>query len=101
MEITAAVVREPRGPFVLEQLDLGRPRDSEVLVEIKAVGICHTDLLARDGLYPPPLPLVCGHEGAGVVAEVGKKVTKVKPGDRIVLSFVSCEIGRASCRERV
>jgi aryl-alcohol dehydrogenase len=90
MEITAAVVREPRGRFLLEKVELDRPRDSEVVVEIKAVGVCHTDLLARDGLYPPPLPLVCGHEGAGVVSEVGIRVTKVKPGDRVVLSFVSC-----------
>jgi len=90
VEITAAVVRESRGLFVLEKLELDRPRDTEVVVQIKAVGVCHTDLLARDGLYPPPLPLVCGHEGAGIVTEVGKKVTKVKSGDHVVLSFVSC-----------
>src|SRR5262249_4132692 len=60
------------------------------LVRIASVGICHTDLLARDGLYPVPHPLVCGHEGSGVVEAVGGQVTKVVPGDHVVLTFLYC-----------
>ena len=54
------------------------------------MGVCHTDLIARDGEYPVPFPLVCGHEGAGVVIETGEQVTKVQPGDHVVMTFVSC-----------
>ena len=86
---TAAVVREPAGPFHLEQVELSGPRPNEVLVEVVASGMCHTDLVARDG-FPVPLPIVLGHEGAGVVESVGSKVKGVKPGDHVVLSFNSC-----------
>lgn len=90
MEITAAVVRSAGGPFMLESLRLDSPRPTEVIVEVKAVGVCHTDLLARDGLYPPPPPVVCGHEGSGIVVSVGDRVRKVALGDHVVLSFASC-----------
>lgn len=90
MRAQAAIVWEPRGPFQITEVELEEPRDDEVLVRIEAVGICHTDLLARDGLYPSPLPLVCGHEGAGVVERVGRSVKKVGPGDRVVLAYVYC-----------
>jgi aryl-alcohol dehydrogenase len=91
MEIKAAVVFEPSGPFRIEQLELSDPNDDEVLVRIVGVGICHTDLGARDGHLPiPPPPSVFGHEGAGIVEKVGARVTKVKPGDHVVLAWDYC-----------
>ena len=87
MKINAAVIREKSGPFLLEEIELDEPRENEVLVRIVGTGLCHTDLGARDGHLPiPPPPSVFGHEGAGVVEKVGKQVTKVKPGDHVVLA---------------
>ena len=91
MEIKAAVVWEPSGVFSIEQLELSDPNDDEVVVRIVGVGICHTDLVARDMHLPiPPPPSVFGHEGAGVVERVGARVTKVKPGDHVALSWNCC-----------
>jgi aryl-alcohol dehydrogenase len=90
MNITAAVAREPKGPFAFEQLVLDRPREHEVVVAIRGMGLCHTDLAARDGVFGLPYPLVLGHEGSGVVVDVGSAVTKVRPGDHVALSFNSC-----------
>jgi len=90
VKIKAAVIRERGGAFLLEELDLDEPRDHEVLVRIVGTGVCHTDLVARDQFIPAPLPAVFGHEGAGVVEKVGARVTKVKPGDHVVLSFLTC-----------
>jgi aryl-alcohol dehydrogenase len=90
MDITAAVIREPGEPFALETLALDAPRAGEVLVEIKGVGLCHTDLTARDQILPAPLPAVFGHEGSGIVAAVGEGVTKVAVGDRVAVGFASC-----------
>lgn len=90
MDITAAVVSEPGGAFKLEQLQLTEPRDDEVLVRIVGVGLCHTDLICRDQLYPVPLPAVLGHEGSGVVEAVGAAVADLTPGDHVVLSFHAC-----------
>jgi aryl-alcohol dehydrogenase len=90
MEVTAAVLREAGGTFGLEKVHLDAPRPGEVLVQINAVGICHTDLATRDGALPFPLPGVLGHEGAGVVVEVGEGVTKVAPGDPVGVTFASC-----------
>ena len=90
MKITAAVTRAARGPFQIETLDLEAPRAHEVRVKIAGVGLCHTDLLARDQDIPTALPAVMGHEGSGIVDAVGEGVTKVRPGDRVVLSFLSC-----------
>jgi aryl-alcohol dehydrogenase len=86
---TSAVVREPGGSFVLEDVELEGPRPDEVLVEIVATGMCHTDLLVRDS-RPACLPAVLGHEGAGVVLETGSAVAGLAPGDSVVLSFPSC-----------
>jgi aryl-alcohol dehydrogenase len=86
---TSAVVREPGGPFLLEQVELSGPRPDEVLVDIVASGMCHTDLLVRDS-RPAVLPAVVGHEGAGVVRETGSEVHGLAPGDKVVLSFPSC-----------
>ena len=88
-EITAAVVRE-KGSFELGSVSLRSPRPDEVLVRVVATGLCHTDLVVRDQVYPVPLPVVLGHEGAGVVEEVGSAVTKVEPGDHVALSFLNC-----------
>jgi aryl-alcohol dehydrogenase len=91
MKIKAAVIHEVSGSFSIEQLDLSDPNDDEVLVRIVGTGICHTDLAARDMHLPiPPPPSVFGHEGAGVVEKVGAQVTKVKPGDHVVLGWDYC-----------
>ena len=77
-------------PFAIEPVTLDTPRADEILVRIHACGICHTDMAARDRQLPTPLPMVLGHEGAGVVEAVGTGVTHVKPGDRVIMSFNSC-----------
>ncbi len=90
--VQAAVVRKKSGPFYVETIELEDPREDEVLVEIRGTGICHTDLVVRDQYFPTPLPAVLGHEGSGVVLKVGTKVTKVVPGDHVVLTFASCGV---------
>lgn len=90
MQITAAVARQAHGDFTLEAAEIEAPRADEVLVRITGVGLCHTDLIARDGFIPIALPAILGHEGAGIVEAVGSSVTKVAAGDRVVLSFASC-----------
>jgi len=91
MDIQAAVIFENAGKFKLEQLQITGPNDDEVLVRIVGVGICGTDVGARDGHLPiPPPPSVFGHEGAGVVEQVGARVTKVKPGDHVILAWDYC-----------
>ncbi|MDD0857749.1 alcohol dehydrogenase catalytic domain-containing protein [Arthrobacter alpinus] len=80
MKVTAAVARGNAAPFTIEQLELDALRPNEVRVRLVATGICHTDVLVRDGVYPTPLPAVLGHEGAGVVEEVGISVVSVVPG---------------------
>lgn len=83
----AAIVREEGEPFELETVELDEPRSDEVLIQVAGVGICHTDLSVRDQHLPTPLPAVLGHEGAGVVEATGSDVSKVEPGDRVVMSF--------------
>jgi aryl-alcohol dehydrogenase len=90
MDIKAAVIFEKAGKFSIEPLQISEPNDDEVLVRIVGSGVCHTDLGARDGHLPLPLPSVFGHEGAGVVEKVGARVTKVAPGDHVVLSWGCC-----------
>lgn len=90
MNVTAAVVREKEQPFSVEELEIEEPRAGEVLVRVVGAGVCHTDLICRDQWYPVPLPAVLGHEGSGVVEQVGEGVTKVEPGDHVVLSYLSC-----------
>lgn len=90
MRIRAAVVETKSGPFVFRELDLDAPRQDEVLVRVVATGLCQTDVHVRNQDYPVPLPLVLGHEGAGVVEQVGAAVEGVKPGDHVVMSYPSC-----------
>jgi aryl-alcohol dehydrogenase len=91
MDIKAAVVFETGGEFSIEQLELSDPNDDEVVVRIVGAGICGTDLGALHGHLPIPAPpSVFGHEGAGIVEKVGARVTKVKPGDHVVLAWDYC-----------
>ena len=90
MEIKAAVARGHGAPMQLETLQLEDPRADEILVKVVATGVCHTDLVVRDGHLPTPMPVVLGHEGAGIVEKVGSAVRKVKVGDRVVMTFNSC-----------
>ena len=90
MKIRAAVARAPHAPLVLEDLELEEPRAGEILVRVVATGVCHTDMVARDGLVPTPQPVVLGHEGAGIVERVGSASSKVAPGDHVVMTFNSC-----------
>jgi aryl-alcohol dehydrogenase len=90
MQTTAAVVRTIGGKLDFEQVTLDGPRPDEILVELVAVGVCHTDLATIAGTLPFPMPGILGHEGSGLVREVGSDVTKVKPGDRLAVSFASC-----------
>ena len=91
MEIQAALLREAKAAFSIETVQLDAPRADEVVVEIVACGLCHTDLSVRDGVIPfPALPNVLGHEGSGVVIAVGSAVRKVGVGDPVALSFASC-----------
>jgi aryl-alcohol dehydrogenase len=87
---TAAIVNAAGAPFILEDVDLDEPRPHEVLVRLVAAGMCHTDLSAQAGHLPFPLPGVLGHEGAGVVEQVGTEVMDVQVGDHVLASFSSC-----------
>src|SRR5215217_5974366 len=85
MKTRAAVAFEAKKPLEIVEVDLEGPRAGEVLVEIKATGICHTDAYTLDGLDSEGLfPSILGHEGAGVVLEVGAGVTSVVPGDHVI-----------------
>jgi len=92
MLIQAAIAKRPGADFEIGPLELSAPRDDEILVRIKAVGLCHTDLGVRDNPVGLTLPAVLGHEGAGVVETVGASITKVAPGDRVLISFRSCGV---------
>lgn len=85
MTIRAAVARERNAPQTIESVELRAPGAGEVLVQMKASGLCHTDLSALRGDYPQPLPIILGHEGAGIVLACGPGVSRVQPGDHVVL----------------
>ncbi|HEY6395175.1 MAG TPA: Zn-dependent alcohol dehydrogenase [Candidatus Binataceae bacterium] len=80
----AAVFHGPKQPLSIEDVEIDKPQDREVLVRTVASGVCHSDLHFVDGLYPYPAPAVLGHEAAGIVEEVGKQVTYLKPGDHVI-----------------
>ncbi len=90
VRVKAAIVKQKSGPFVVEEIRLDDPRDDEILVHVHATGVCHTDFGVRDQNYPVPLPAVLGHEGAGIVEKVGANITKVVPGDPVILTYASC-----------
>lgn len=114
MYMRAAVLREmglPRPyaasrPLEIDEVQLEPPGPGEVLVAIKAAGLCHSDLSVIDGVRPRPMPMVLGHEGAGVVEELGEGVTEFQVGDHVVAAFVPscgdcepCRIGRPALCE--
>jgi len=80
----AAVLHEVHKPLVIEQVSINKPGAREVLIRTAYAGLCHSDLHFIEGLYPHPLPVVLGHESAGVVIEVGPEVTYVKKGDHVI-----------------
>ncbi|MBE0479495.1 MAG: Zn-dependent alcohol dehydrogenase [Dehalococcoidia bacterium] len=95
----AAVCYEPNTPLRIEEVELDSPQANEILVRIAATGICHSDLHFLKGEMPAAMPIVMGHEGAGIVEEVGPGVTSLKPGDHVVMA-VAFSCGNCSyCRE--
>lgn len=87
MKFDAAVLHEVGKPLVIEQVELGELKPFDVLVRVHASGLCHTDLEVMQGNLAYPLPIVLGHEGAGVVERVGSAVAQVRPGDHVVCSW--------------
>ena len=87
MQTRAAVLREVGGPIGIEMVELAAPRAGEVLVKVAAAGVCHSDWHIVSGATQHPLPVVLGHEGAGVVQEVGPGVTTVRAGQHIALNW--------------
>ena len=87
MKIQAAVFYQPNVPFKIEPLDLEAPKAGEVLVKVAAAGVCHSDWHLMTGATKHALPVVPGHEGAGVVEAVGEGVTNIKPGDHVALNW--------------
>lgn len=107
MKTTAAVLWEVRRPWSVEEIELDAPRHGEVLVELRAAGMCHTDDHFVTGDMAWPMPLVGGHEGAGVVTDVGPGVTRLEVGDTVILNFMpicgrcpSCANGRSRLCDR-
>ncbi|MEM6415880.1 MAG: S-(hydroxymethyl)glutathione dehydrogenase/class III alcohol dehydrogenase [Pseudomonadota bacterium] len=89
MKTRAAIAWEPNRPLEIEEIDLEGPKDGEVLVRIVTTSLCHTDMFTLSGADPEGLfPCVLGHEGCGIVEEVGKGVTTVKPGDHVIPLYV-------------
>jgi len=89
MQVRAAVAHKAREPLSIETVELDGPEAGEVLVEIKATGICHTDAYTLSGADPECLfPAILGHEGAGIVADVGRDVTSLKKGDHVIPLYV-------------
>ncbi len=103
MKTKAAVVYEPGKRIEIEELDLDGPKEGEVLIRYTHAGLCHSDIHIAHGDLPARLPMVLGHEGAGIIEEIGPGVTRVKAGDKVVCSFIPncgvcryCATGRQS-----
>jgi S-(hydroxymethyl)glutathione dehydrogenase/alcohol dehydrogenase len=102
--VRAAVLYEPNTPLKIEDVSLDPPNDDEVLVRVTATGACHSDYHVMDGTWNGPgypLPVILGHEAAGIVEEVGSRVRTTRPGDHVILSFAPncgrcrmCTVGR-------
>ena len=102
MKTRAAVVYEHNQPVVVEQLELDEPKANEVLIRTAASGVCHSDLSVVTGKIYYDAAVALGHEGAGVIEKVGADVTYVRPGNAVILSFVSyCGECRMCQMERV
>ena len=108
MDISAAILWEQKQPLSVEAAVLDAPGPGEVLVEVKAAGVCHSDLHPARGDWPAKTPLVLGHEGAGIVRAVGPSVTQVSTGDHVVLCWAPacgecppCREGRAVLCDRL
>lgn len=96
--VVAAIANGPKDPFEIATCTLRAPQAGEVRVRVHACRICHTDLAVKIQHIPIPMPKVLGHEGAGVVEEIGPGVTHIRPGDHVLMSFGSCgECG--NCRD--
>lgn len=101
MKTRAAIAFEVGQPLIIEDIDLEGPKAGEVLVELKATGVCHTDEFTRSGADPEGLfPVIFGHEGAGIVVEVGANVTSVVPGDHVIPLYTPECRGCKSCLSR-
>src|SRR5215218_1376911 len=108
MNINAAILWEQGAPLSVEAASLGGPRAGEVLVELKGAGVCHSDLHPACGDWPVRTPLVLGHEGAGIVREIGPGVTRVSVDDHVVFCWApacgtcpSCLAGRPVLCDRL
>ena len=88
MKTRAAVLRDMGKDWEIIELELDPPKDGEVLIRFVAAGLCHSDDHLRTGDIPVRYPIVGGHEGAGIVEEVGAGVSRLKPGDHVVCSFL-------------
>ncbi len=101
MKVKAAVAHEAGKPLAIETVDLDGPKAGEVLIEVKATGICHTDEFTRSGADPEGLfPAILGHEGAGVVVEAGAGVTTVEKGDHVIPLYIPECRGCKACLSR-
>ena len=89
MRAKAVICRELNQPVVVEEIEVAGPGPGEAMIKLSACGVCHSDLSATNGTIPFPPPLILGHEGAGVVVEVGSGVTDVVVGDHVLSSFVA------------
>ncbi len=108
MQMHAAVLWEAGKPLAVQRVEIDSPGPGEVLVEMRAAGVCHSDLHPARGDWPMKTPVVLGHEGAGIVREVGPNVTRVANGDHVVLCWApacgvcaACRAGRAVLCERL
>jgi S-(hydroxymethyl)glutathione dehydrogenase/alcohol dehydrogenase len=108
MHIHAAILWEQGQPLSVERVSLDAPGDGEVLVEVRAAGVCHSDLHPARGDWPIKTPVVLGHEGAGIVRDIGPSVSRIAVGDHVVLCWApacgecpSCREGRAVLCDRV
>ena len=104
MKARAAVAWEAGKPFVLEEVEVDGPKSGEVLLQMKATGVCHTDAYTLSGKDPEGIfPAIMGHEGGAIVVEVGKRITTVKPGDYVIPLYIPecgeckfCKSGRTN-----